>query len=109
MSVLLNLTPDHFDRYAGMEDYIRAKARIFMNLSGTSLSDPSLLAHIERRVRESGVAPGRLVFEVTETAGHHAITWDGRADSGQRAGPGVYLANLVVEKEGYQRRIPLLR
>jgi UDP-N-acetylmuramoylalanine--D-glutamate ligase len=31
IAVLLNLTPDHFDRYCSMEEYIRAKARIFMN------------------------------------------------------------------------------
>src|SRR2546426_424041 len=31
IAVMLNLTPDHFDRYANMEEYIRAKARIFMN------------------------------------------------------------------------------
>ena len=31
VAVLLNITPDHLDRYAGMADYARAKARIFMN------------------------------------------------------------------------------
>lgn len=31
IALLLNLTPDHLDRYAGMEDYIRAKAGIFQN------------------------------------------------------------------------------
>ena len=31
VAVLLNLTPDHLDRYASMEDYLRAKARMFMN------------------------------------------------------------------------------
>jgi len=29
VSVLLNITPDHLDRYAGMEDYAAAKARLF--------------------------------------------------------------------------------
>jgi UDP-N-acetylmuramoylalanine--D-glutamate ligase len=28
---ILNLTPDHMDRYAGFKDYIAAKRRIFMN------------------------------------------------------------------------------
>jgi len=31
VSVLLNLTPDHLDRYPTMADYVKAKARIFMN------------------------------------------------------------------------------
>ena len=30
-AAVLNLTPDHLDRYAGMEDYAAAKARIFRN------------------------------------------------------------------------------
>ncbi len=31
IAVLLNLTPDHLDRHSSMEEYIRAKARIFTN------------------------------------------------------------------------------
>ena len=31
VAVLLNITPDHLDRYASMAEYARAKARIFMN------------------------------------------------------------------------------
>ena len=31
IAVLLNLTPDHLDRYPAMADYARAKARIFAN------------------------------------------------------------------------------
>ena len=31
VAVLMNITPDHLDRYASMEDYTRAKARIFEN------------------------------------------------------------------------------
>jgi UDP-N-acetylmuramoylalanine--D-glutamate ligase len=30
-AVILNVTPDHLDRYAGMEDYLQAKLRIAMN------------------------------------------------------------------------------
>lgn len=42
--------------------------RIFANLSGRSLTDEPLLRHIEKRLRASDVAPGRLSFEITETA-----------------------------------------
>ena len=31
ISVMLNLTEDHLDRYACFEDYISAKAKIFLN------------------------------------------------------------------------------
>jgi UDP-N-acetylmuramoylalanine--D-glutamate ligase len=31
VAVLLNITPDHLDRYASMADYVRAKARLFLN------------------------------------------------------------------------------
>ncbi len=31
VSMILNITPDHLDRYGSMEDYIHAKARIFEN------------------------------------------------------------------------------
>jgi UDP-N-acetylmuramoylalanine--D-glutamate ligase len=31
VAVLLNITPDHLDRYSGMTEYALAKARIFMN------------------------------------------------------------------------------
>ena len=31
VAVLMNITPDHLDRYASFPDYVRAKARLFMN------------------------------------------------------------------------------
>src|SRR5262249_13507780 len=31
VAAILNLTPDHMDRYASFDDYIAAKRRIFMN------------------------------------------------------------------------------
>ncbi len=44
------------------------EAEIFVNLSGTSLGDESLLSHIEERVTSAGLPAGRLAFEITETA-----------------------------------------
>ena len=43
-------------------------ARLFVNISGTSLGDAELLAFIERSIVESRIAPGRLAFEITESA-----------------------------------------
>jgi EAL domain-containing protein (putative c-di-GMP-specific phosphodiesterase class I) len=43
-------------------------ACIAMNLSALSVTDPAMLAHLERRLEHHGVDPARLVIEVTETA-----------------------------------------
>lgn len=51
----------------------------------------------------------RLTAGDTEPAGRHATAWDGRTDSGTYAASGVYFASLVVDKDTYQRRIPLVR
>jgi len=41
--------------------------RVFVNISGESLGHKGLLQWIEESIRSSGLAPGRLSFEVTET------------------------------------------
>jgi UDP-N-acetylmuramoylalanine--D-glutamate ligase len=45
-AAMLNLTEDHFDRYAGLEDYAAAKARIFMGAATQVLNrdDPRSMA-----------------------------------------------------------------
>jgi diguanylate cyclase (GGDEF)-like protein/PAS domain S-box-containing protein len=40
---------------------------VFVNLSGASLGEEGHLLSLEERIRESGIGPGRLAFEVTET------------------------------------------
>ena len=45
-----------------------AGCRVQANLSARSVGDPDVLEHIERCVQQCGVAPGQLVFEITETA-----------------------------------------
>lgn len=42
--------------------------RVFMNLSARSLNDEPLLEYIEERLGTSSIEPGRLSFEITETA-----------------------------------------
>ncbi len=46
---------------------VREDVEIFVNLSGASLGEEGHLLSIEERIRESGIGPGRLAFEVTET------------------------------------------
>lgn len=45
-----------------------SEMRIFANLSARSLNDEPLLRHIEERLRATRVQPGRISFEITETA-----------------------------------------
>ncbi len=76
VAVLLNITPDHLDRYDGMEDYARAKARIFSNLTSDDFAvlnvDDPLVAPFSERLtvrrlvfsfEEEGVAEGAFMRE----------------------------------------------
>jgi UDP-N-acetylmuramoylalanine--D-glutamate ligase len=81
-AAMLNLTEDHFDRYAGLEDYGAAKARIFMG-AGTQIlnrDDPRSLALAQPgrkvitfgldapRADDFGVAGNKLVHGRKEIA-----------------------------------------
>jgi UDP-N-acetylmuramoylalanine--D-glutamate ligase len=46
VGAILNLTPDHMDRYPGFEDYVAAKQRIFMN---QRITDFAILNGDDRR------------------------------------------------------------
>ena len=45
-----------------------AGSPVQVNVSARSVVDPDVLEHIERCIKDSAVAPGMLVFEITETA-----------------------------------------
>ncbi len=42
--------------------------RVAVNLSALSVTDPAMLAYVERCLSSEGADPGRLVIEITETA-----------------------------------------
>jgi EAL domain-containing protein (putative c-di-GMP-specific phosphodiesterase class I) len=58
------------DRVAALlgRDASSPHTRIAVNVSALSVTDPSMLAYIARRLRTHRVDPSRLVIEVTETA-----------------------------------------
>ncbi len=58
-AVLLNITPDHLDRYASMEEYAAAKARIFLNQTPEDLA--VLNADDERVAGMSSLTKARVV------------------------------------------------
>ena len=88
VALLLNITPDHMDRYTGFDDYAAAKYRIFRNQQS---SDTAIVNGTERRS-----APRDSVAKV----------W--RFSSAQPVKEGAWLEGeeLVINVGGEERRIP---
>jgi len=88
-----------------------APVNVTINVSGLELEDPEFVAHLERSVRDTGVAPDTLYLEVAETtlADASVAAWQalGRAramgvhlavdDFGARIGPVTGLLRLRPE------------
>ena len=84
VAVLLNLAPDHLDRYANAADYYAAKARIFLNQTPEDFAvlnadDPATLEWAR------GLRSQTHLFSRTRTVGDGAFVRDGR---------------LVIRREG---------
>ena len=88
VALLLNITPDHMDRYATFDDYARAKYRIFRNQES---SDVAIVNAAERRVAQRP-STARL--------------W--RFSASQTVEEGAYLDGdeMVLRVDGQERRIP---
>ncbi len=67
------------------------RPRVEINLSGASMGDPQMLRVIERELSETGLDPGRVIFEITETAAIANIS-RARQFSDQLAGLGCHFA-----------------
>jgi EAL domain-containing protein (putative c-di-GMP-specific phosphodiesterase class I) len=71
-------TAERFGQIQAVDGWVCARALdmltqtadtvLHVNLAAASLGDPDLMVFLERAVRAADLAPGRLVFEVTETA-----------------------------------------
>lgn len=85
IALLLNITPDHMDRYANFEAYAAAKFRIFRNQQP---GDFAIVNVTERR---------------PDTRAH---VW--QFSSSQKVSEGAYLEgqDLVIRVDGNERRIP---
>jgi UDP-N-acetylmuramoylalanine--D-glutamate ligase len=59
VAALLNVTPDHLDRYRGIEDYALAKARLFMNQQADDFTIAN--GRDARTVALAGASRGRLL------------------------------------------------
>jgi len=85
VAVLLNITPDHLDRYPGFEHYIAAKRRIFMNQKKTDFA--VLNADDFRTEAISATVPSTpALFSRTKTLEYGAFVRNGRVVYRDEAG-----------------------
>ncbi len=110
-AVLLNLTPDHLDRHAGIQEYLAAKLRLFENQAVTDL------AIAPRGMGLSGVAsprhvdhgpPGPGAICWSEGGLHHAdlglvAGWDGVAVRGRHNQQNAMAAVALAAHAGADR------
>jgi UDP-N-acetylmuramoylalanine--D-glutamate ligase len=67
VAAILNITPDHLDRYESMLDYINAKARIFENQTGEDFlilnaDDPLIMKMMNEQSKRKKALPEILFF-----------------------------------------------
>lgn len=60
VAVILNITPDHLDRHGSMEEYKKAKAKIFRQQTGEDFTVLNYDDHEVRQLAEE--TPGRVIF-----------------------------------------------
>ncbi len=74
ISVLLNITEDHLDRYTSYEEYIEAKARIFVNQTSNDAAvlnaDDPIVAGLGGRIKAK-----KFFFSLRERPGE-GVFWD---------------------------------
>jgi UDP-N-acetylmuramoylalanine--D-glutamate ligase len=100
-AAMLNLSEDHFDRYTGMADYAKAKARIFQG-RGTQILNRDDPASMAMRL------PGRKLVTfgvgVPETAADWGVKREGGAESGTERG-----AEWLVEGDARAMKASVLK
>jgi UDP-N-acetylmuramoylalanine--D-glutamate ligase len=65
LAILLNLTPDHFDRYPGMREYLLAKARLFENQTPDDWAIVQQEALVQLQSLQVPLAARLLTFSAT--------------------------------------------
>ena len=64
VAVLLNITPDHLDRYDGFEGYADSKARLFQMQSATNDAIVGVTSAVTQKISDAVSARGWDVFEI---------------------------------------------
>jgi UDP-N-acetylmuramoylalanine--D-glutamate ligase len=88
VALLLNITPDHMDRYPSFDAYAAAKHRVFRNQEG---SDIAIVNAVERRQIDRDAQMRVWRFSAAKTVDEGAFL-----DGG----------DLVLRLDGHERRIP---
>jgi UDP-N-acetylmuramoylalanine--D-glutamate ligase len=77
IGVLLNITPDHMDRYESFEEYVRAKARLFINQTAKDCAvvnaDDEVIAGIIPQIKAR-----QVLFSRTKQLNEGVMLKDGR-------------------------------
>ena len=115
VSVLLNVTPDHMDRYASIDDYAKAKGNAFVNQTPADLAvvpygDDVCMLQASRgkaRVATFGTEPGADVFvsagQILHRGLGHSVSRDGIRLGGHHNALNVAAALAVVMDLGIER------
>jgi UDP-N-acetylmuramoylalanine--D-glutamate ligase len=74
VAVLLNITPDHLDRYAGLPEYVRAKGRLFLNQQPFDWAIIQSAALEQLRAQKVDIPSKRITFSATDSRAD--IYWD---------------------------------
>jgi UDP-N-acetylmuramoylalanine--D-glutamate ligase len=94
-AVVLNVTADHMDRYPTVEDYARAKQRIFAHAATVvcNADDPLVMAMAgaaNRRAANRGAAPRVVTFSTQRTAADYCLLREGARTFLCRRGAAVF-------------------
>ncbi|HBT20113.1 MAG TPA: UDP-N-acetylmuramoyl-L-alanine--D-glutamate ligase [Peptococcaceae bacterium] len=100
MGIVLNLTPDHLDRHGTLENYARAKERIFLN---QSQGDFSILNYDDPRVKKmSQSTKGEVIFfSIKHTLEQGAYLFENKIylALGDRAVPVIDRKDIFIKGE----------
>ncbi|MBI5686384.1 MAG: UDP-N-acetylmuramoyl-L-alanine--D-glutamate ligase [Verrucomicrobia bacterium] len=86
VSVMLNVTPDHLDRYASMRDYAAAKERVFMNQQPDDLAVVNADCAGDFASLRRADAPRQIVFSARGRREGCAMWLEGTKICGAQAG-----------------------
>ena len=99
IAILLNLSPDHQDRYASSDDYFAAKARIFMNQMGDDVAIVNWDDAPSRELTER-LAARLFPFSLTQDMEEGAVSSGGKLVLRRQGGEEAFMSAAEVPIPG---------